>query len=142
MLFMPCVPWNADGYGYSGGNYDGGYSGGRGGARGKGTHYSVLSLPYISYLFLTHDILNSMYSIVHIRIFPYMLITFIYVYFFFSSFKIKNLTYPSLLPFLLSLFLTWISSFNFLYLLSLFICFFYNFYVLICAYMWNIWRWI
>lgn len=48
-LFMPCVPWNADGYGYGGGNYDGGYSGGRGGARGKGTHYSVLSL-YIIYI--------------------------------------------------------------------------------------------
>lgn len=39
--FVPCVSWNADGYGYGGGNYDGGYAGGRGGVRGKGTHYSV-----------------------------------------------------------------------------------------------------
>lgn len=38
LSLVPCVPWNADGYGYGGGSYDGGYSGGRGGARGKGTH--------------------------------------------------------------------------------------------------------
>jgi len=38
---VPCVSWNADGYGYGGGNYEGGYAGGRGGVRGKGTHYSV-----------------------------------------------------------------------------------------------------
>lgn len=50
-LFIPCVPWNADGYGYGGGNYDGGYSGGRGGARGKGTHCSVLS--FIIYIYIS-----------------------------------------------------------------------------------------
>lgn len=53
---VPCVSWNADGYGYGGGNYEGGYAGGRGGVRGKGTHYSVpwyTLLPIILYFALS-----------------------------------------------------------------------------------------
>jgi len=58
-LFVPCVSWNADGYGYGGGSYDGGYSGGRGGARGKGTHCSVLSLLHFYIYLHTYRFLNG-----------------------------------------------------------------------------------
>lgn len=94
MLFMPCVPWNADGYGYGSGNYDGGYSGGRGGARGKGTHYSVLFLPWISYLSSTGHILSSIifrrpysYFLMHINCIHLHLFYFILFFFRFSQSK-------------------------------------------------------